>query len=189
MSQKNPWYLSTLFICLLFALWYFFIPPVIGIVLLCVRAHKEKQKNLQIAEIYDQNTRLSESNIALSTENTTLKQTIEETGITEYSQAKEKIAQLESEGQAKLDKLNQDIQDINALTTNLWSELEELQQRDDKLKKSVSTQERKLSRSKELYNSMDYALNTFFTTDAPYSACRLTERDINDAELIARLLF
>ena len=32
MPQKNPWYLSTLFICLLFALWYFFIPPVIGIV-------------------------------------------------------------------------------------------------------------------------------------------------------------
>ena len=160
MPQKNPWYLSTLFICLLFALWYFFIPPVIGIVLLCVRTHKEKQKNLQIAEIYDQNTRLSENNIALSTENTTLKQTIEKTGITEYSQAKEKIAQLESEGQAKLDKLNQDIQDINALTTNLWSELEELQQRDDKLKKSVSTQERKLSRSRELYNSMDYALNT-----------------------------
>ena len=185
MPQKNPWYLSTLFICLLFALWYFFIPPVIGIVLLCVRTHKEKQKDLQIAEIYDQNTRLSESNIALSTENTTLKQTIEKTGITEYSQAKEKIAQLESEGQAKLDKLNQDIQDINALTTNLWSELEELQQRDDKLKKSVSTQERKLSRSKELYSSMDYALNTFFTTDAPYSTCRLTERDINDAELIA----
>lgn len=46
MPQKNPWYLSTLFICLLFALWYFFIPPVIGIVLLCVRTHKEKQKDL-----------------------------------------------------------------------------------------------------------------------------------------------
>ena len=56
---------------------------------LCSRT-QGKTKNLQIAEIYDQNTRLSESNIALSTENTTLKQTIEETGITEYSQAKRK---------------------------------------------------------------------------------------------------
>ena len=55
----------------------------------------------------------------------------------------------------------------------------------DKLSKSVATQERKVSRSKELYKSLSYAFDNFIALDIPYDNCLLSQRDLDDAELIS----
>lgn len=44
MNTKNKWYLSTWFIALLCAFWFLIIPPIIGIILLIIKAVNDKQQ-------------------------------------------------------------------------------------------------------------------------------------------------
>lgn len=60
-----------------------------------------------------------------------------------------------------------------------------MQETSNKLKKQVDTQSKKLSRTKELYKSIDHAINNFFESDAEYSNCRISTRDFEDLELIS----
>lgn len=47
MNTKQKWYLSTWFIALLCACWFLIIPPIIGIILLIIKAvNDKKQKEL-----------------------------------------------------------------------------------------------------------------------------------------------
>lgn len=55
----------------------------------------------------------------------------------------------------------------------------------EKLTKQAKTIERKLARSKELYLSVDHAIQNFFESDVPYSGCKLSQRDFDDYELIS----
>ena len=41
--MKEKWYLRTWFICLMFAMWPFFIPPVIGLILLIMQGRNRKK--------------------------------------------------------------------------------------------------------------------------------------------------
>ena len=64
-------------------------------------------------------------------------------------------------------------------------EISELEEKNSKLQKSVASQERKVSKCKELYKSIDYAINNFFNLDIPYSNCKLSTKDFDDLELIS----
>ena len=123
----------------------------------------EKKQHEQFNITYNQN-------IQLLQENTTMKQKVDELGVNEYFQTKE-----------KLDSLNKDIQDNNVIIDKLRTEINELQIKSDKLSKSVATQERKVSRSKELYKSLSYAFDNFISLDIPYDNCLLSQRDLDDA--------
>lgn len=124
-------------------------------------------------------------NEALKAENTKLLAQISALGVTEYSQMQEKMAQLEKETALKLEQSNTDIATNNALIAKLREEIQSLQERDDKLNKSVSSQERKLAKIKELYRSVDYSINNFFDVDAPCTSCKLNRADFEEFELIA----
>lgn len=106
-------------------------------------------------------------------------------GVNEYYQTKQKISQMEQAADQTLQQTNSQIASNNALLANLRQQISELQERNDKLSKSVASQERKLSRCKELYKSVDYAIGNFFESDAPYANCKLTRKDFDDLELIA----
>lgn len=106
-------------------------------------------------------------------------------GVTEYYQTRAKIDNMQKEADLRLTGLNNAIAQNNATISNLSAEIASLQERNDKLTKSVTTQERKLSRNKELYKSVEYAINNFLESDIPYDSCRLSRKDFDDLELIA----
>ena len=189
MNTKQKWYLSTWFIALLCACWFLIIPPIIGIILLIIKAVNDKKQKELFTQTFNQNNQLSQ-------EYSEMKQTCDELGVTEYIETKKKIEQIEqesaakiasseSEAKANLDSLNEEIQSNNVLIDKLRTEINELQQQDDKLKKSLATQQRKISRSKELYKSFAYAFDNFINLEIPYNSCILSTSNLEDAEEIA----
>lgn len=130
-------------------------------------------------------SQIKKENEQLKVANANLVAQINSLGVTEYYQVKEKIEALEQESAQKVSQANNLIAQNNSLITNLREEIAALQEKDDKLNKSVSSQERKLNRVKELYRSVDYAINNFFEKDAPYESCKLEQKDFEDLELIA----
>jgi len=124
--------------------------------------------------IKQENETLKTCNAQLVRENSMLLSRIKELGVEEYEQAQKKIKSL-----------NEEIVQNNDTIYRLRSEIQELQTNADKLNKSVTSQERKLSRSKELYKSVNYALDNFFVSTAEYSNCLLNKKDFEDLELIS----
>lgn len=95
-------------------------------------------------------------------------------GVIEYEQAKD-----------ILDKQTQEILENNATIARLRKEIEELTEKDGKLSKSVLSQTRKVARRKELYKSVDYAIENFLNKDVSYSDCKLNSFDARDLDVIA----
>lgn len=132
----------------------------------------------RISQIKNENEQLRAANANLVAQMQAL-------GVNEYYQTKQKISQMEQMANQNLQETNNQIASNNTILTNLRQEISALQEKDEKLSKSVSSQERKLSRCKELYKSVDYAINNFFESDVQYSNCKLTKRDFDDLELIS----
>ena len=137
MNTKNKWYLSTWFIALLCAFWFLIIPPIIGIILLIIKAVNDKQQQKLFTQTLIQNNQLLQ-------ENSEMRRTCDEIGTTEYIETKRmieqmeqesavKIASAESNANANLALLNNEIQSNNVLIDKLRTEISELQQQDDKL--------------------------------------------------------
>jgi len=119
-------------------------------------------------------SKIKEENIRLKELNSQLEKKISDLGITEYEQTK-----------AKLDAINSEITSNNDIISKLRTEIQTLQEKDEKLAKSISSQEKKLGRCKELYKSTEYAIKNFMEADVPYTSCKLSTRDFEDMELIA----
>lgn len=130
-------------------------------------------------------SKIKEENIRLNALNAQLLQKMDESGITEYEQAKAKIAMAESQSAQKLDDLNQQITSSTQSLESLHAEVEKLQEKEGKLSKSITTQERKLSRCKELYKSTEHAINNFLESDIEYSNCKISTREFEELELIS----
>lgn len=119
-------------------------------------------------------SKIKEENIRLMDANAQLVKKMNDLGFTEYEQTK-----------AKIDEMNSEIASCNSILANLRTEIQSLQEKDDKLAKSIATQEKKLARCKELYKSTEYAINNFLESDVQYSNCKLNRLDFDDLELIA----
>lgn len=130
-------------------------------------------------------SQIKKENDQLRLDNANLTSQLQSLGVTEYYQMRQKIDQLEQSANQTLQQTNHQISSNNALIANLRQQIGELQERNDKLSKSVATQERKLSRCKELYKSVDYALENFFESDVAYANCKLSRKDFDELELIA----
>lgn len=124
-------------------------------------------------------------NEKIKSENAKLQAKISELGVEEYFETKAKITQMQKEADINLQKLNDEITSDNALISDLRAQIAELQEKYSKLDKSVSTQERKISRCKELYKSVDYALNNFLDLSVPYDGCKIPSKDLDDLEAIS----
>ena len=119
------------------------------------------------SKIKEENTRLKEANAQLVKK-------MNDLGFTEYEQTK-----------AKLDEMNAEVSSCNSIISNLRTEIQGLQERDEKLTKSVTTQEKKLARCKELYKSTEHAINNFLDLDVSYTDCKLSNLDFEELDLIA----
>ena len=130
-------------------------------------------------------SQIKKENDQLRLDNANLTSQLQSLGVTEYYQMRQKIDQLEQSANQMLQQTNHQISSNKTLIADLGQQISELQERNDKLSKSVATQERKLSRCKELYKSVDYAIDNFFESDAAYANCKLSRKDFDELELIA----
>ena len=152
-------------------------------------------------------SKIKTENEQLQQQVTEMQATMDSIGITEYVQAAEKIrseratfdsyvesknAQLEADIKASETKIriqlengNKEISENNDTIARLREEITSLSEKCGKLDKQVQTQTRKLSRSKELYLSVDHAIQNFFKSDTSYMNCKLSARDFTDYDLIS----
>ena len=117
-------------------------------------------------------------------ENEYLKKKLSDIGADEYYQVKEKINSMQNEANSILISTNLAISENNTVLTQQKADLEALTVSHNKLCKSLTTYENKLAREKELYKSVEYAINNFFVSDVGYDNCKLNQKDFNDLECI-----
>lgn len=130
-------------------------------------------------------SKIKQENEQLKTINSALQSKFEALGVAEYYQTKEKINALEKESNEKLHATNQEISSNNEKISNLKEDLSSLQEKNNKLDKQILTQTRKLSRCKELYKSVEHAIDNFFDSPVNYTNCRLSKNDFDELELIS----
>lgn len=102
-------------------------------------------------------------------ENEKLKKQLEELGYKEYSEVK-----------AEIEKTNQQIASNNKVIYDLNTNIDELLKNIEKYEKQLKTVENKLNRSKELYNSVDYAIKNFTSSSLDTNGYELFPTDKNE---------
>ena len=155
-KQENKWYLSTWFIAILCACWFLILPAIGGIVLMIMKTMNEKKQKEANQQIIQQNAQLVAQNVQMNQAMQDMNKTMQDLGVHDHQQS-----------MAKLNQVNAEISENLATIDKLRSDIATLQAKDDKLQKSVATQERKISRAKEIYSSIEYALDNFITADIP----------------------
>lgn len=119
-------------------------------------------------------SKIKQENEDLKKENERLDSRIKELGVEEIEQA-----------QSILNALTIDVADRHSTLDRLNEEISLLQEKEKKLTKSFTTQEKKISRCKELYYSVNHAINNFFDKDVNYTDCLLPQEDFTDLDLIS----
>ena len=114
----------------------------------------------------------------IKAENEQLKQRLAALGCDEYEEVQRKIAEAKKE----FSNLNEEMADQNTMISRLREEISQLQEKQEKIDKQVTTQTKKLKRSKELYKSVDYCISNFLETDGTE---RLSPSDLADYDAYA----
>lgn len=112
-------------------------------------------------------------------------ETMDTLGITAYEQAMSMIDEarnkMQQETAAAEEVLTEKKNKISALT----DEITDLTATVEKLNKQAASNERKIARCKELYKSINYAVDNFFQKEIPYTECLLSSSDISDLDLLS----
>ena len=114
----------------------------------------------------------------IKAENEQLKQRLAALGCDQYEEVQRKIAEAKKE----FSNLNEEMADQNTMISRLREEISQLQEKQEKIDKQVTTQTKKLKRSKELYKSVDYCISNFLETDGTE---RLSPSDSADYDAYA----
>lgn len=114
----------------------------------------------------------------IKAENEQLKQRLAALGCDEYEEVQSKIAEAKKE----FSNLNEEMANQNTMISRLREEISQLQEKQEKIDKQVTTQTKKLKRSKELYKSVDYCISNFLETDGTE---RLSPSDSADYDAYA----
>lgn len=148
-------------------------------------------------------TKIKQENERLKNLNAELTQKMDDLGVNDYYQTKQKIEQMEQEtsrriydmessSSARLAKIQRDIDTSEGTINKIIAEINELQgKRDDlqekneKLQASLETQRKKISRAKELYKRTEYVMDNFINFNIAYSDCKLSQQEFEELELIS----
>lgn len=189
--MKQKWYLQTWFICLLFALWMFVIPGIVGIILLIMQmidnSKLKKASIIDIENLKKENSdlecslqELSNENTKLKKESETLNSKLEELGASTFFEVNEQINALSKKYSDMENDFNIESQQNNTTISRLRDEIASLEGQYAKLSKQTLTQERKLRRSRELYNSIDYCITNFLENDIAGRLCHSNATDYDE---------
>lgn len=118
--------------------------------------------------------KIKEENVRLNSQVRQLEKQLKDFGFTEYTQAKRAT-----------DSLNRDIVDVKATLDRLRAELLALNEDTEKAQKKLSSSIKKLNRSKEIYNSVEYAIDNFLEYSPQLSSCKIDVRAIEDLSDLA----
>lgn len=110
----------------------------------------------------------------LEKENKTLSEKLNSLGANDYFAVKEET-----------DRLKSIVESDEKLITKLKEEVSSLTDNSQKLDKQIATQTNKLRRSKDLYKSVEYAIDNFLNLNVNYENCKLPTTDFEDYELIS----
>lgn len=129
-----------------------------------------------------ENEELRKKNLELQLENQNLqvllseiKQKLENLGYTEYEQVKAEISRTTAEIASMREKAKEEIAKDNLLIASLRQQIDELTKTEQRLEKQNKTAANRLSKSKELYKSVEYTVNRFFYNDPQLGNCKLSE--------------
>lgn len=126
----------------------------------------------KISKFKAENKELKSNIEFLNKELTSLKEKMNNLGVTEFYQIQYKI----KESKENLNCIT--IENIEINNKN-----EELNEKLSKLEKSIGSQTKKLSKIKELYYSIDYSINNFFNTDISLESIKIPLDDFNELEV------
>lgn len=130
-------------------------------------------------------SKIKQENDELKAQIALLNEKMNQLGVTEYFETKQKIEQMNLELDKQIKKGNVEIASNNDIIAKLREEIKSLNETNEKLSKQQRTQTTKLSRSKEIYKSVEYAINNFFESDVQYDNCKISAKDFEDYELIS----
>ena len=139
---------------------------------------------------------IKQENADLKSQLSNLQQKIDDLGVNEYYQTKDKIIKMNAALEQKIaetdaniksqqKEANRIIVENNELIAKLREEISNLTEQEARLSKQVRTHTKKIDRSKELYNSIVYSIDNFLVADVNYGNCKLPEKDYYDIELIS----
>ena len=113
--------------------------------------------------------KIKEENAQLIDRVSHLEKQLADLGFTEYEQTKRAI-----------DSMNHDIAEANITINKLRTQIEALNEDAEKAEKKLSSAVKKLNRSKEIYNSVEYAINNFLDYTPQLSSCKIDSVSIED---------
>lgn len=212
--MQKKWYLSTWIIALLFSLWIFIIPPIVGIVLSILRIKQEKNNKLLFEETANKVKQMEDFNNSIGFyryEDVTQKveeiqEEIHSLETNKEAKQQELLQNVKDEQDAiilqannqkqkinnEIQKLNTELSELNNLISQNSSKLseikastEDLEQKEQSKKKQLLSQENKLRRIKELYKSVDYCIQNFFQYIPQSEHLLLSESDMKEVEDLA----
>ena len=117
---------------------------------------------------------IKEQNQALQQANANLVNQLNSLGANDYFTVQENIRILTNNYNNQLREFN----DLSSQTT-------ELIEKNQKLDKQLATNQKKLTKIKELYSSMDSAISNFINIPVGYDNCRIPTKQLDEAELLA----
>lgn len=122
---------------------------------------------------------------SLQKTNAELNQKLNDLGAADYFQVQTKIQALQEHLSAEEKTYNDAVQEHNTIIEKLHSEISTLTEKNEKLNKQVNTQTNKLQRSKDLYKSVEYAIDNFLNLNVNYENCKLPATDLSEYDLIS----
>lgn len=173
MSKK--WYLQTWFIGICFACWFIYgIPLLIGVILIFMQNQsfkkQQEEKDTIQANLNNSFTEISGLQQQIQKLNTKLS----DLGADEYFEV-----------QQKLSILNSEVQSDNEIIVRLQNEIAALKDKAEKLDKQCISQEKKLTRIREIYKSVEYSIDNFFNSQISFTNCKITSQESSDLDLLA----
>ena len=165
--SKEKFYLQTWFIALLCSLSFLVIPLIVGIILVVIQETKRRKENRKIIKMVSENeVNINDLNKNLEKEKAlsqSYKAQLDSLGAERYEEVTEKV----NEANNVLKDIDDEISRKSSTITQLTIEIERLTQENEKVNKSVTTQQNKLGRMKELYKAVEHAIkNNYSLSDS-----------------------
>lgn len=105
--------------------------------------------------------------------------------LSEINDIKNNFSKVEREKNTKISQLNDIIEKNNFTISDLSNEIKDLTETKDKLQKRIDGQKRKLTKYRELYNSVDHCINNFFDYEISDQDIKLSKMNENTLDELA----
>lgn len=147
---SSPLYLVIMAICMLF--WFAYIPAIIGIIMLIIKIIADKKNKEEFLKSQEELSKAQEE--------------LNSPVYTSYKETNGDLANLN----IQIDQQSSEINNNNALISELMEKISELQEKHGKLSKQVQTQTNKLYKIRELYKSIEYCIDNFIDSPSRLSS-------------------